>query len=869
MSDEAFVRELQSIALYTAASDLPRQELPFGPRVRDWFHLLRSASVLLDSSNEDHCEAGLRILHGCLLIDEADGAKAFAAALLAKAASRPTVDVAIRRDLLPIDVLERLPVAMSLDVSARTIAATLNIDSESEFVGNEFQSTLWRALLTHDWVSASAPTSVGKSFVLEKWIEHAVRTKPSTHTFYVVPTRALIGQVENNLRTNLAGTAVGITSLPLGTHEPVAHNIFVYTQERLHLYLLNNALSVPADLIVVDEAQQISASRRGILLQQVLELCARKFPDAKVLFASPSTSNPETLLQFAPPGKRTASVSGVRPTVSQNLVWVEPTPGKPKRWSLSLMVNGEPSIIQTLDLKDRPSVRQKLPFIAEAIGGRGGGNVIYVNRASDAEEVAEILCQFQTEESDDSELKALSELCEKAVHRKFKLRRHVLKGVAFHYGNIPQLIRSEVERLFSAGKIRFLVCTSTLVEGVNLSCKNIFLRNPKRGKSDLMTVEDFWNLAGRAGRWGREFQGNIYCVDPRKVGDWIGGEAPRSKQKSNIKIASQRLAPEFEDFIAYADGGAIRLESKNRFFEHLLAYLVSRRSEYGTLAGAPALTGLTPEQVEHLTATIEETIGSLGLPASVILRNPGINPWGLSRLRNYFLDKPDEALAKLLPLDPLSDAPVGEGDALPDGVAPAETERVAPSDAVVDNLIAIFTRMSKYLEAPLGAGASAYANAKLVAQWMRGYPLHRIIDGQIKYWKRSNPRKGETAIIRETLERVETIARFQAPKYLHAYLDILRLVLEERNHKDLLPTTDEFWLYLEFGVSKRTQLSLMSLGLSRSSAIALSDFIPQSDLTESECVQWFLDNHWDEFDLPRLTEIEIKAALTRRGVIAD
>lgn len=868
MSDEAFVEELQAIALHTAASDLPRQGLPFGPGVRDWFRLLRSASVLLDSDEEVHCEAGLRIVHGCLLTEGADRAKAFAAALLAKAASRPTIEVAIRRELVPADVLERLPVALSLDVRARTIAATLNIDTVTEFVGNEFQSKLWRALLTHDWISASAPTSAGKSFVLEKWIEHAVRTKPTSNTFYVVPTRALISQVENNLRTNLAGAMVSITSLPLGVYEPAAHNIFVYTQERLHLYLLNSALSVSADLIVIDEAQQIGASRRGVLLQQVLELCARTFQKAKVLFASPSTRNPESLLQFAPPGRRTTSVSGVRPTVSQNLVWVEPTPGKPTLWTLSLMVDGAPSIMRTLELKDRPSIRQKLPFIAEAIGGSGGGNVIYVNRASDAEEVAEILCQFQREKSDDPELNALSELCEKAVHRKFKLRRHVRKGVAFHYGNIPQLIRSEVERLFSSGKIRFLVCTSTLVEGVNLSCKNIFLRNPKRGNTALMSVEDFWNLAGRAGRWGREFQGNIYCLDPRKSGDWVGGEAPRSKQKSNITIATQRLGPQFENFMAYAEEGARQLKSKDRFFEHLLAYLVFRRSEFGTLTGAPALAGLASNQVDRLTATIDETVAGLGLSDNVIKRNPGINPWGLSRLRDYFLEKPDDALAKLLPLDPLSDAPVGEDDAAADAVGDGETERVTPSDAVVDNLIAIFTRMSKYLEAPLGAGSSAYANAKLVAQWIRGYPLNRIIDGQIRYWSRKDPRKSETAVIRETLERVETVARFQAPKYLHAYLDILRLVLKERGQTDVLPTTDEFWLYLEFGVSKRTQLSLMSLGLSRSSAIALSVFITRSDLSESECIRWFLENDWDEYDLPRLTEIEIRAALKRRGVLA-
>ena len=62
-----------------------------------------------------------------------------------------------------------------------------------------------------------------------------------------------------------------------------------------------------------------------------------------------------------------------------------------------------------------------------------------------------------------------------------KLVPLVERGVAFHYGNMPSLIRLEVERLFRSGKIRFLICTSTLIEGVNLSCRTIVLRGPRKG----------------------------------------------------------------------------------------------------------------------------------------------------------------------------------------------------------------------------------------------------------------------------------------------------------------------------------------------------------------------------------------------------
>src|SRR5665811_897221 len=76
------------------------------------------------------------------------------------------------------------------------------------------------------------------------------------------------------------------------------------------------------------------------------------------------------------------------------------------------------------------------------------------------------------------------------VHPQFQLVELVKRGVAFHYGNMPTLLRSEIERLFKDGKIRFLVCTSTLVEGVNLACRTIVCRGPRKGKTAKACLMD-------------------------------------------------------------------------------------------------------------------------------------------------------------------------------------------------------------------------------------------------------------------------------------------------------------------------------------------------------------------------------------------
>ena len=147
-----------------------------------------------------------------------------------------------------------------------------------------------------------------------------------------------------------------------------------------------------------------------------------------------------------------------------------------------------------------------------------------------SEEIADLISQLIAPiDLPDPELLELADLARKTVHPQFKLASLVERSVAFHYGNMPSLIRLEVERLFRSGKIRFLVCTSTLIEGVNLSCRTIVLRGPRKEIGHPMGPHHFWNLAGRAGRWGDEFQGNIICIDPQDTKAWPIGVPMRSR----------------------------------------------------------------------------------------------------------------------------------------------------------------------------------------------------------------------------------------------------------------------------------------------------------------------------------------------------
>jgi len=118
-------------------------------------------------------------------------------------------------------------------------------------------------------------------------------------------------------------------------------------------------------------------------------------------------------------------------------------------------------------------------------------------------------------------------------------------------------------------------------------------------------------------------------------------------------------------------------------------------------------------------------------------------------------------------------------------------------------------------------------------------------------------------LIRHTMELVEQIARFHAPKYLSAYMDILNLHLRAIGRDDLIDHDVDIGTQLEFGVSSRTLLSLMELGLSRMSAVALYEKIARDDLSKEDCLAWVAEREaqFEGMDIPAIILREVRAKL--------
>lgn len=117
-----------------------------------------------------------------------------------------------------------------------------------------------------------------------------------------------------------------------------------------------------------------------------------------------------------------------------------------------------------------------------------------------------------------------------------KLRRYLEHGVGVHHAGLLPKYRLLVERLAQRGVLAVISGTDTLGVGVNVPIRSVlFTRLYKYDgvKSALLTVRDFKQIAGRAGRRGYDTVGYVVCQAPAHVVE---------NNKREAKVASGQMS---------------------------------------------------------------------------------------------------------------------------------------------------------------------------------------------------------------------------------------------------------------------------------------------------------------------------------------
>jgi len=353
-----------------------------------------------------------------------------------------------------------LPLRVLAETDERGSRNTVTLDGK-KVAFTDFQFELWSQLEQNLTLGVSAPTSAGKSFVLQAYAQKLFSQRVANNVVFVVPTRALINQVSDAvagwLSTQDMGGELVTTPIPKDNELP-DRGVYVVTQERLQL-LQSAHPKLVFDLMLVDEAQSIGDGPRGVLLSSVIDEAISRNGQMKLLFAGPNLTDPGSFARVF--GRDEKTVKTEEASVTQNIIFVDVDEIQTSKARLSLFTEGNKIEIGTLDFY-QPMIDHKSKLINVALGlGRNGQSLIYALGAWESEEIAFGLADTDEPASDD--LKELSSFIKEAVHEKYQLVRSVLKRVGYHYGRMPALVRKAIEDAFSDGQLRYLITTSTLL----------------------------------------------------------------------------------------------------------------------------------------------------------------------------------------------------------------------------------------------------------------------------------------------------------------------------------------------------------------------------------------------------------------------
>lgn len=804
-------------------------------------YLLMCASILCESDNIEHLDAAFRTAQYVIQDSKSsENQRNSAAYILDKMTNHSAIQLAINRNQLSKSYMEDIPVQFNLDSINRLMMYSFFDNKTARIIPiNKFQYNVMKEVGRNDWISISAPTSAGKSFILLHVIEKFVEDNASGVIVYLVPTRSLVQQVEMDIREKLVEQRildVFVSSVPLLDVFSQSFNkqVFILTQERLQ-WLLTATKSLAPNLLIIDEAQKIGDGARGILLQQVIEEVSRRSPNGKVIFSSPMTSNPGILLEQANSLLRKETVEKESVTVNQNLIWVNQIFKKPRVWTMSICIRNEIRELGSIKLARKPITKiDRLAFISYTLADKNGGNLIYANTPSEAEKCAKILWELQEIDkgTPNPEIEELIKLVKETINPEYNLIHFLKRRIGYHYGNMPLIIKNEIERLFSDGTLQFLICTSTLIEGMNLPAKSIFVRGPQKGRGIPMNEMDFWNLAGRAGRQGKEFQGNVICIDTQDEAIW-NYSPPTKKKKYKIQKSMDKVLLNNPDkLMNYINEGTPReISQKNPELEYAFSFLITEHIRNNGLKDSLSMSQYTPTIIENLETSIVEVLNSVEIPEHILIKHPGISPIAQQNLLNFFKENA-ASIEDYKPLHP--------------------NNRNA-----LQRYINIIGKIQDTLSGEHSGKNFHYS--LLVLEWMKGYPLARIIDRNWNFWKGKSQKKIQS-VIRETLSDVEEFARFKFVKYFSCYKDILYFYLDPENLEDE-NELNEINIWLELGASQKTQISLMGLGFSRTTAIYVAELLNNPDLERSQCVELIKKINWSDSSLSTITIREIRQVL--------
>ncbi len=695
--------------------------------------------------------------------------------------------------------------------------------------------------LTDECFSYSAPTSMGKSFIMRMFIKDEIMHGAQKNYALIVPTKALINEVRTKVIDDLGGEkntekinylarcnySVVTAASDIALEDESQNFILVMTPERL-LYLLIAKPHFDLDYLFIDEAHKLSGKNsRAPFYYKVVDKLVRRQKKPHFIFASPNIPNPQVYLRLmlnAEEGDEEALAITYSPVVQikflvdlqkgQIEVYNEHAPEEQCRILLA-NINGNGIEVNDFLLAIETQNR-RLPEEERR------QSIVYYNGRNKAVNAAQAFFERVKPNGprNDPLLESLAKDIQEEVHQWYYLAEMVRYGIAYHIGYLPASIRARIEELFKSGNITVMFCTSTLLEGVNLPADNLFIMENKIFLSEMNTI-DFRNLIGRVGRISFNLYGNVYFVAERDskitTGDYVRMLGQTIPEQS-LSIATdpdvlKKVEKQYVADILKSGRSEIprRVNPEGKYLQSEESYEMMRRfatilqgdivHDRDTLVRREFSDFLTPADEEHIRETFKD---------AEVKPDDDINT-SVDQTRNLITAIRRER-------NPLHYPELINGKtSYPDVVG------------FLDELAEVFN-WEEYETSTLGKPSLRSWYAVILCQWMNGGGLKYIMDRALDYHEQNpypfwinkygppgtyNPNSQEhhNIVFGDTLEVIENIILYSISNYF------LRFSNEYRKIKGEEALNRNNWYeYVEFGTTNPLTILLQRSGFSREAA---------------------------------------------------
>lgn len=95
------------------------------------------------------------------------------------------------------------------------------------------------------------------------------------------------------------------------------------------------------------------------------------------------------------------------------------------------------------------------------------------------------------------------------------------RGVAFHHSGLLPILKEIIEILFTKGFVKMMFCTETFAVGLNMPTKTVLFAGFKKyddtmGSMRMLRKDEYFQMAGRAGRRGKDDKGVVIYLPDRE-----------------------------------------------------------------------------------------------------------------------------------------------------------------------------------------------------------------------------------------------------------------------------------------------------------------------------------------------------------------